>query len=83
MKTILIKDALIVDAKGQFKGELLIEGEKIAQIAPKCKAPSNAKIIDASSLILMPALIDAHTHYHLVSRNADSFIEGSPSCFWR
>jgi dihydropyrimidinase len=80
MKTILIKGALIVDAKGQFKGELLIEGQKIAQVAPKCKAPSDAHLIDASSLILMPALIDAHTHYHLESRNtvtADSFIEGS------
>src|SRR5690554_5127770 len=80
MKTILIKDALIVDAKGQLKGELLIEGQKIAQVAPKCKAPSDAKIIDASSLILMPALIDAHTHYQLESRNAvtaDSFAEGS------
>lgn len=83
MNTILIRDGLLVNANRSWRADLLIEGEKIARIAPHItldEVPSNTTVVQADGLCVMPGLIDAHTHYHLVSRGAvtaDSFIEGS------
>ena len=83
MKTILIRNGSVATAQGMSKADLLVEGEKIARIAeniPVSQLPKGSEVVDASELIVLPGLIDAHTHYHLVSRGtvtADSFAEGS------
>ncbi|MFA5514085.1 MAG: dihydropyrimidinase [Sphaerochaetaceae bacterium] len=83
MRQILITGALIVDSYGSQKSDLLIEGEKIRAVAPSLKGANlseDVEIVDATGLYIMPGLIDAHTHYNLISRNsvtADGFYEGS------
>ncbi len=63
--------------------DILIEGSKIKRVAPAIDVsalPADTATIDASGLCVLPGIIDAHTHYHLVSRGtvtADSFEEGS------
>ncbi len=45
--------------------DVLIEGNRIAAItAPGEPAPDGAQVIDASDRLLMPGLINAHTHSH-------------------
>lgn len=41
---------------------VMIQGNKIARIAPAIEAPTGAAVIDAAGRTLMPGLIDAHTH---------------------
>ena len=83
MNTILIRNGLLVDAEGTRRADLLIEGSAIARIDSNIDVqdlPDQADIVEAEGLCVMPGLIDAHTHYHLVSRGtitADSFAEGS------
>ncbi|MDD2297618.1 MAG: amidohydrolase family protein, partial [Sphaerochaetaceae bacterium] len=83
MNTILIKDGLLVESDRSWRADLLIEGEKIARIASHIKldeVPPDTTVVPADGLCVMPGLIDAHTHYHLISRGtvtADSFAEGS------
>lgn len=83
MNTTLIRNGLLVESDRSRKADLLIQGEKIAEIAPKIEVdslPDDTDIVEAEGLCIMPGLIDAHTHYHLVSRGtvtADSFAEGS------
>jgi dihydropyrimidinase len=83
MNTILIKDGLLVESDRSWRADLLIEGETIARIAPvieESEVPIGTEIVHAEGLCVLPGLIDAHTHYHLVSRGtvtADSFIQGS------
>jgi dihydropyrimidinase len=83
MNTILIKDGLLVESDRSWRADLLIEGETIARIAPvieESDVPIGTEIVHAEGLCVLPGLIDAHTHYHLVSRGtvtADSFIQGS------
>ncbi len=83
MRSILIKNGLIADDKIMQKASLLIEDGKIAKIGPSIEESScskDTKVFDAKGLIVMPGLIDAHTHYHLVSRGTvtcDSFVQGS------
>ena len=61
----------------------MIEGETIARIAPvieESEVPIGTEIVQAEGLCVLPGLIDAHTHYHLISRGtvtADSFVQGS------
>jgi cytosine/adenosine deaminase-related metal-dependent hydrolase len=43
------------------KGDVLIEGTKIAGIGPNINA-SGAQTIDASNMILIPGLVDCHRH---------------------
>ena len=79
----LIKGGLLVDTEWMRHQDVLIEGSKIKRVAPvidQAQLPSDTAVIDASGLCVLPGIIDAHTHYHLVSRGtvtADSFEEGS------
>jgi dihydropyrimidinase len=83
MNTTLIRNGLLVDADGSKRADLLIEGSTISRIAPVIdpqELPDDVDIVEAEGLCVMPGIIDAHTHYHLVSRGtvtADSFVEGS------
>lgn len=42
--------------------DILIEGKKIKGLYAKGKAPKADKVIDASNCIVMPGLVDMHTH---------------------
>ena len=64
MTRILIRNAAIVsmdDGVGDFTGDLLIEGERIAAIGPRLPA-GDAEVVDAAGCIVIPGLINAHMH---------------------
>ena len=83
MSEILIKNGLVVDNNQMKKADILIKDGLISKIADKIQANTcneDIKVVDAEGKIVMPGLIDAHTHYHLVSRGTvtcDSFVQGS------
>jgi len=56
--TILISGGTLPDGK---KSDLLIKDGKIAEISPKIES-SDARIIDASKSVVLPGLVDLHTH---------------------
>ncbi len=63
--TSVVKGARIWDALAPRyqQGDLVLEGNRIAGIAPVGSVSSaGRKIIDASGLVVMPGLIDMHTH---------------------
>ena len=57
----LLKNGTIVTAERQVQGDLLIEGEQIAQLAPRIGSAGH-HILDATGLLVMPGGIDVHTH---------------------
>lgn len=82
MSYILIKNGLVTDAEKSIKADILIKDSKIAKVSSSIdeKALDDVKVIDASNKIVFPGFIDAHTHYHLVSRGtvtADDFVPAS------
>lgn len=59
-------------------GGVLIEGRKIKELVKSTSKPKEAKLIDLGEVVLMPALVNAHTHIEL------SFLKGfidKPSSF--
>ena len=57
----LIQNGTVVSATGQSRCDLLIEGERIAQVAGSIDAAGHT-VVDASGLLVMPGGIDVHTH---------------------
>ncbi|WP_263382159.1 dihydropyrimidinase [Granulicella arctica] len=57
----LIQNGTVVNAGGQQKADVLLEGEHIAQVAANIP-PVDHTIIDATDLLVMPGGIDVHTH---------------------
>lgn len=59
--SILIKNGILVNEDGIQKANLLIKGDKIAEISTKeLKAD---KVIDASDMLVFAGLIDMHVHF--------------------
>ncbi|MDD3930096.1 MAG: amidohydrolase family protein, partial [Sphaerochaeta sp.] len=63
---IRFSNALIVDGSGAtpYRGDVLVEGERIAAILPPSATPA-PDALDCSSLILTPGFIDMHGHSEL------------------
>jgi 5-methylthioadenosine/S-adenosylhomocysteine deaminase len=65
-RPMLLKGGTIVslDPKvGDFvRGDVLIEGSKIAAVSAQIQAPPRAQVIDASNTIVIPGFVDAHRH---------------------
>ena len=60
----LFKDALIYDGTGSapFKGDILVENDRIAKVENNIKAEDGWEIIDLNGLSVSPGFIDAHSH---------------------
>lgn len=58
----LIKNALMVNEGRQFTGDLLINGERIEQIAGDISA-EGVQVIEADGKLLMPGMIDDQVHF--------------------
>ena len=75
----LIKNGTVVNAIGSLKMDVLIEGEKIAKVAPHLDAAGH-DVVDATGLLVMPGGIDVHTHLDMPfggTTSADDYTTGT------
>ncbi|MDR1762905.1 MAG: dihydroorotase [Dysgonamonadaceae bacterium] len=63
----LIKNALVINEGKRFKADVLTDGERIAGIwregAKERKRESEATVIDAEGMLLLPGIIDDQVHF--------------------
>ena len=59
--SVLIKNGIIGTAERSFRGDLLIEDEKIAAVGGSLYC-GGAEVIDAAGRYLLPGGVDPHTH---------------------
>lgn len=67
-RAIVLRAAGLLDVKsGRLvkPGEVLVVGERIAEVGSSVKRPAGAEVIDLGDRTLMPGLIDAHVHLFL------------------
>lgn len=76
---VLIKNGNIVTSSDVYQADILIENEKISQIAQNIDA-ADAQVIDAEGKYVLPGAVDVHTHMDLdvgISRAVDDFYDGT------
>jgi dihydropyrimidinase len=57
----LIQNGTVVNADGQQRADVLIDGETIRQVGPNLPSEGNT-VVDATGLLVMPGGVDVHTH---------------------
>jgi len=57
----LLQGGRVVSADGEYDADVLIVGEKVAAVG-EVQAPPGATVIDAVGCVVLPGLIDNHTH---------------------
>ena len=75
----LIRNGMIATENGIFRGDILIDGEKIIGIGSDIST-DGAEIIDASGKYVLPGAVDVHTHMDLdvgMARAIDDFYDGT------
>ncbi|MCI2057425.1 MAG: dihydropyrimidinase [Oscillibacter sp.] len=78
MKT-LLKGGTVVTSSGTRRADVLMDGEKIAQVGRALNVAAD-ETVDVTGCLLFPGFIDAHTHFALDVCNtttADDFASGS------
>jgi len=83
---LLIRNGRVIDPKNNIdsKMDLAVKDGKIAKVANSIPVAQAVKVIDASGLIVVPGLIDIHTHVFVGSKPetfADGFLSVSPDDF--
>lgn len=63
MKSILIKNGTIVNEGSVFKGDILIENERITKIAENIDLNEDYEVFDASDKMILPGVIDDQVHF--------------------
>ena len=77
--SLLIKGGTVVTATDQYRGDVFVEGEKIAMIGTALASPAD-RVIDATGKYVLPGGIDVHTHLDMPfggTRSADDFESGT------
>lgn len=64
MQKTLLKSGTLITAAETYTADILIEGEKIAQIGVDLPT-DGVEVVDASGKLVMPGGIDPHTHFDL------------------
>ena len=76
----LIRNGTVVTAQETRKADVLIEGERISQVGSSLAAGSDARVIDAAGMYVIPGGIDAHTHLDMPfggTMSSDDFETGT------
>src|SRR5438477_13206190 len=75
---LMIKNGRVIDPerKADAALDVLLDGEKITEVAPPGKISSNgAQMFDAAGLIVAPGFIDLHAHLREPGQESSETIE--------
>lgn len=76
----LFKSGFIVDGTGKpgFKGDILIDGERVLDVSPRPIAAPGAETVECSGKAIAPGFIDMHSHndwFVTVPKNEAAYID--------
>lgn len=64
MTKLMVRGGRLVDPRNGQDGvaDLVFEDGRVAEVGAGLSAPKGAQVVDASGLVVMPGLVDSHTH---------------------
>ena len=80
MAALLVRGGTVVSATGSRRADLAVEGGRITAIEPDLSplAASADEVVDATGMLVLPGVIDAHTHTRVaVDDQPDRFFQDS------
>jgi len=75
--SLLIKNGTLLLPDGARRGNLLVDGGRIASIT--VSEPSAESKIDADGMVVMPGMIDPHVHFRQPGMHGEDWLSGSKS----
>jgi 5-methylthioadenosine/S-adenosylhomocysteine deaminase len=65
--SLLIRNATVLAMGGPqgstpFRGDILVEGDRIAGVGQNVPVPEAAQIVDGTDKLVIPGLVNAHVH---------------------
>ncbi|MBS3977329.1 MAG: dihydropyrimidinase [Syntrophomonadaceae bacterium] len=80
---LLVRGGTVVREAGTEPADVLIKEGRIFAFGRDLPEPYGIKVVDASGMLVLPGVIDVHTHFHMKSARgyttADDFFQGSVS----
>ncbi len=80
MSTLLIRNGTLLTDRLTYKADILIENDRIREIAPSFPLTAADRVIDADGMLVMPGGVDVHTHMDMPfggTTSADDFETGT------
>lgn len=63
----LIRGGTVVTERAASAADIRVDGERIAEVGPGLEQRRGEEVFDASGLLVLPGVIDPHTHFSLDS----------------
>ena len=80
MSRLLVRSGTVVTASGSRHADVLVDGGRIAAVEPAMGdlAANADEVVDASGLLVLPGVVDVHTHTRVATDDApDRFFQDS------
>ncbi len=80
MADLVVRGGTVVTATGSRRADLAVEGGRVSAIEPDlaASAASAGEVVEAAGLLVLPGVIDAHTHTRVaVDEQPDRFFQDS------
>jgi dihydroorotase len=74
---VLLRGGVVVHEGGQELADVLVEHERIVDVAPSIDVPSDCVVLDASECWVGPGFVDLHTHLREPGREEAETIESA------
>jgi dihydropyrimidinase len=65
--TRLVRGGIVVTAAGSLRADVALDGERITAVEAGIPVESAADVVDATGLLVLPGIVDVHTHTRIPS----------------
>ncbi len=71
----MVRGGDVVDAGGRRRADVLVEAGTVVRVGPDLAVPTGATVLDAGGCVVLPGLVDLHTHLRQPGREEAETIE--------
>jgi dihydroorotase len=72
---LVLRGGTVVDATGEREADVLVVGDRVAEVGPVGTPPSGGRVLDAGGCVVAPGLVDLHTHLRQPGREEAETVE--------